>query len=86
MIPCKRLVPARTQTLFAPSPLPTPATPRCEACKRLVPARKQMLLYDDPNVLVIHLKRFDGFHGGKIGGHVGFGDTLGESIDFSCTS
>jgi ubiquitin C-terminal hydrolase len=44
-----------------------------------VPARKQMTLYDDPNVLVIHLKRFDGFHGGKISGHLDFDETLGAS-------
>lgn len=35
-----------------------------------------MTIYDDPNVLVIHLKRFDGFHGGKISGHVAFGEEL----------
>eukprot|EP00775_Hariotina_reticulata_P004203 gene4203-4451_t len=38
----------------------------CEGCKQLVPACKQMMLYDDPNVLVIHLKRFDGIFGAKI--------------------
>ena len=50
---------------------------KCDGCRRLVPARKQMTLYDDPNVLVIHLKRFDGFHGGKISGHLDFDETLG---------
>ena len=50
---------------------------KCDGCRRLVPARKQMTLYDDPNVLVIHLKRFDGFHGGKISGHLDFDEALG---------
>lgn len=58
-------------------PVLNPAADRCDACRRLVPARKQMTLYDDPNVLVIHLKRFDGFHGGKIPGHIDFDETLG---------
>jgi ubiquitin carboxyl-terminal hydrolase 36/42 len=43
-----------------------------------------MTIYDDPNVLVIHLKRFDGFHGGKISGHVAFGDQLDLTPYLSC--
>ena len=82
-------------TLMAPRGFgirPSPALPqtapwpllRCEACKQLVRARKQMLIYDDPNVLVIHLKRFDGFHGGKISGHVAFGETLDLTPYLGC--
>lgn len=54
---------------------------RCGGCRRLAPARKRMALYDDPNVLVVHLKRFDGVLGGKIGGHVAFGEELGARSD-----
>jgi hypothetical protein len=49
---------------------------RCEGCKQLVPAVKQMTIYDDPNVLVIHLKRFDGIFGGKVSRSIDFGMTL----------
>ena len=31
---------------------------RCDGCKRLVQATKKMSVWDAPNVLVIHLKRF----------------------------
>jgi hypothetical protein len=51
-------------------------TRRCEGCKQLVPAEKQMTIYDDPNVLVIHLKRFDGILGGKVSKNIDFGMTL----------
>ncbi|GBF94621.1 hypothetical protein Rsub_06736 [Raphidocelis subcapitata] len=44
----------------------------------------QMLLYDDPNVLVVHLKRFDGFLGGKISGHVAFGERLDLEPFLAC--
>jgi ubiquitin carboxyl-terminal hydrolase 36/42 len=43
-----------------------------------------MTIYDDPNVLVVHLKRFDGFLGGKISGHVAFGEGLDLSPFLSC--
>jgi hypothetical protein len=49
---------------------------RCEGCKQLVPAVKQMTIYDDPNVLVIHLKRFDGIFGGKVSRNIDFGMTM----------
>ncbi|WIA35078.1 hypothetical protein OEZ86_003565 [Tetradesmus obliquus] len=49
---------------------------RCEGCKQLMPAVKQMTIYDDPNVLVIHLKRFDGIFGGKVSRAIDFGMTL----------
>jgi ubiquitin C-terminal hydrolase len=39
---------------------------RCDGCKQLVPARKQITIWDDPNVLVVHLKRFHDFSGQKI--------------------
>ncbi len=45
---------------------------RCERCKQLVAARKQMTIHDDPNVLVVHLKRFDGIFGGKLSRPVAF--------------
>lgn len=49
---------------------------RCEACKKLVAARKHMAIYDDPNILVVHLKRFDGIFGVKINRHIAFDDQL----------
>jgi hypothetical protein len=36
---------------------------RCDGCKQLVPARKQITIWDDPNILVVHLKRFHDFSG-----------------------
>ncbi|EFJ43658.1 hypothetical protein VOLCADRAFT_65702, partial [Volvox carteri f. nagariensis] len=33
---------------------------KCDKCRQLVPAIKQTTIWDDPNVLVLHLKRFDG--------------------------
>ena len=35
-----------------------------------------MTIYDEPNILVIHLKRFDGILGGKITRHIAFDDVL----------
>lgn len=49
---------------------------RCDGCKKLVAARKQLTIFDDPNVLVAHFKRFDGFSGGKISRHIAFADRL----------
>jgi hypothetical protein len=57
---------------------------RCEGCKQLVPAVKQMTIYDDPNVLVIHLKRFDGIFGGKVSRNIDFGMTL-DLEPFMCS-
>ncbi|MEW5305168.1 MAG: hypothetical protein WDW36_007729 [Sanguina aurantia] len=34
----------------------------CEGCNSYVPARKQLTIQDDPNILIIHLKRFDGLN------------------------
>ncbi|KAK3842776.1 MAG: hypothetical protein J3R72DRAFT_367788, partial [Linnemannia gamsii] len=48
---------------------------KCEKCKILVDARKQMTIYDAPNVLCVHLKRFT-FTGQKINRHVRFEPTL----------
>lgn len=56
--------------------VPCFGTYRCDGCKQLVPATKQMTIYDDPNILVVHLKRFDGILGGKISRHIRFSDVL----------
>ncbi|KAF9901449.1 hypothetical protein EC991_006097 [Linnemannia zychae] len=48
---------------------------KCEKCKILVDAKKQMTIYDAPNVLCVHLKRFT-FTGQKINRHVSFEPTL----------
>ncbi|KAF9921188.1 hypothetical protein FBU30_008813 [Linnemannia zychae] len=48
---------------------------KCEKCKTLVDAKKQMTIYDAPNVLCIHLKRFT-FTGQKINRHIRFEPTL----------
>jgi ubiquitin C-terminal hydrolase len=50
-------------------------------CKSLVVATKQLTIYDEPNVLVVHLKRFDaasyvGGGGSKITRHISFPMTL----------
>jgi len=41
------------------------------AC-RLVRARKGFTLHDEPNVLVVHLKRFSAFSFNKISRHIAF--------------
>ncbi|KAG0278392.1 Ubiquitin carboxyl-terminal hydrolase 36 [Linnemannia gamsii] len=48
---------------------------KCEKCKILVDAKKQMTIYDAPNILSVHLKRFT-FTGQKINRHVRFEPTL----------
>jgi ubiquitin C-terminal hydrolase len=48
---------------------------RCDACKQLVAAEKGMVVWDAPNLLVIHLKRFDGLWG-KVGRPISFPDLL----------
>ncbi|GLC42526.1 hypothetical protein PLESTB_001107400 [Pleodorina starrii] len=51
---------------------------KCDKCRQLVPALKQTTIWDDPNVLVLHLKRFDaGSLLGKISRHV----TFAEAVD-----
>lgn len=47
---------------------------RCDKCRALVQARKQVAIWDEPNVLTLHLKRFNAspFSGGKLGRHVQF--------------
>lgn len=56
----------------APLPVPVPVCVcvcrpcRCDGCRQLVPAKKQITIWDDPNVLVVHLKRFHDFSGQKI--------------------
>ncbi|GIL55960.1 hypothetical protein Vafri_11422 [Volvox africanus] len=50
---------------------------RCEKCRALVPALKQTTIWDDPNVLVLQLKRFNGGSLlGKITRHVAFQDEV----------
>ncbi|XP_068654109.1 ubiquitin carboxyl-terminal hydrolase 25-like [Aristolochia californica] len=48
---------------------------KCEKCKKLSPARKQMSILQAPNILVIHLKRFEGI-GGKIDRPIAFEEVL----------
>ena len=53
---------------------------KCDRCRCLVRARKQVAVFDEPNALVVHLKRFNASpfstQGGKIGRHVKFGLAL----------
>ncbi|GLI66904.1 hypothetical protein VaNZ11_010931 [Volvox africanus] len=50
---------------------------RCEKCRALVPALKQTTIWDEPNVLVLQLKRFNGASlCGKITRHVAFPDVV----------
>ncbi|KRY60704.1 Ubiquitin carboxyl-terminal hydrolase 36 [Trichinella britovi] len=46
----------------------------CPRCKRRVSARKILTIHSAPNVLTIHLKRFD--HFGKIDRHIGYSDRM----------
>lgn len=39
---------------------------KCEACSEVVRARKQMMIYQAPNFLVLHLKRFRFMERGKV--------------------
>jgi ubiquitin C-terminal hydrolase len=39
---------------------------------RLVPARKAFTLHDEPNILVVHLKRFSALSLNKINRHIKF--------------
>ncbi|KAF9578718.1 hypothetical protein BGW38_005349, partial [Lunasporangiospora selenospora] len=48
---------------------------KCDKCKVLVDARKQMTIYEAPNILSVHLKRFT-FTGQKINRHVRFESKL----------
>eukprot|EP00484_Ammonia_sp_Unknown_P020975 CAMPEP_0197031480 /NCGR_PEP_ID=MMETSP1384-20130603/10476_1 /TAXON_ID=29189 /ORGANISM="Ammonia sp." /LENGTH=986 /DNA_ID=CAMNT_0042461013 /DNA_START=30 /DNA_END=2990 /DNA_ORIENTATION=+ len=54
---------------------------RCDNCKKKRKAIKQFTIFEPPNVLVVHLKRFECgggglFSGGKINKHVKFDETL----------
>lgn len=50
---------------------------RCSACEQVVNVHKQMTIWKAPEVMCIHLKRFDIFKGGsKINKSVVFGETL----------
>ncbi|MCO5587100.1 hypothetical protein L7F22_041047 [Adiantum nelumboides] len=49
---------------------------KCEKCKKLTAAKKQMSVSQAPNVLVIQLKRFENFYGGKIDRHISFEEDL----------
>ncbi|XP_002972625.2 ubiquitin carboxyl-terminal hydrolase 25 [Selaginella moellendorffii] len=73
----------RTKTLkeaicnfFQPEVLDGNNKYQCEKCKKLSVARKQLSIYQSPNVLVIQLKRFENFLGGKIDAHVEFEEEL----------
>jgi hypothetical protein len=72
----KVCTPARKLLDTRPLPTTAPLPCRCDGCRQLVPARKQMSVWDDPNVLVVHLKRFDGIFGGKIDRFIKFPVTL----------
>eukprot|EP00126_Sphaerothecum_destruens_P015104 Sdes_comp9021_c0_seq1m441 len=54
---------------------------KCERCKKKVNAEKRYNLHRTPNVLTLHLKRFDhlGGFGGKLGKFIEFGETLDVS-------
>ncbi|PON67290.1 Ubiquitinyl hydrolase [Parasponia andersonii] len=70
------------QRFFQPEVLDGNNKYKCErklclySCKKLVPARKQMSILQAPNILVIQLKRFEGFFGGKIDKSIAFEDVL----------
>ncbi|KAJ9515515.1 hypothetical protein QJQ45_021622 [Haematococcus lacustris] len=50
---------------------------KCDRCKRLVRATKALSIHHEPNILVVHLKRFDALSlSSKISRHVDFGHTL----------
>eukprot|EP00197_Chlamydomonas_leiostraca_P010779 CAMPEP_0202874932 /NCGR_PEP_ID=MMETSP1391-20130828/26290_1 /ASSEMBLY_ACC=CAM_ASM_000867 /TAXON_ID=1034604 /ORGANISM="Chlamydomonas leiostraca, Strain SAG 11-49" /LENGTH=266 /DNA_ID=CAMNT_0049556487 /DNA_START=122 /DNA_END=919 /DNA_ORIENTATION=- len=50
---------------------------KCDRCARLVRAHKAVALHHEPNVLVVHLKRFDPLSTyGKVGRHVAFEHSL----------
>lgn len=49
---------------------------RCDRCRQLVAAVKQTTIWDDPNVLVVHLKRFDAGCLGKVTRHVAFPEVV----------
>ncbi|KAI5059443.1 hypothetical protein GOP47_0025762 [Adiantum capillus-veneris] len=49
---------------------------KCEKCKKLTVAKKQMSVSQAPNVLVVQLKRFENFYGGKIDRHISFEEDL----------
>ncbi len=58
---------------------------RCDGCKQLVPAEKRMAIWDDPNILVVHLKRFDAAFG-KITRDIAFSEHLDADAYMASTS
>ncbi|KAL6554331.1 Ubiquitin carboxyl-terminal hydrolase 25 [Orobanche minor] len=64
------------QKFFQPEVLDGNNKYKCDNCKKLVAARKQMSIHQAPNVLVVHLKRFEGMSGGKVDKSIAFDETL----------
>ncbi|GFH22714.1 ubiquitin carboxyl-terminal hydrolase, partial [Haematococcus lacustris] len=59
---------------------------KCDRCKRLVRATKALSIHHEPNILVVHLKRFDALSlCSKISRHVDFGHTL-DLAPYSCAA
>ncbi|KAJ9515375.1 hypothetical protein QJQ45_016369 [Haematococcus lacustris] len=59
---------------------------KCDRCKRLVRATKALSIHHEPNILVVHLKRFDALSlSSKISRHVDFGHTL-DLAPYSCAA
>lgn len=75
-MPRSAVQPSLQSTGSPPSAQPTPHRYKCDKCRALVRARKRVAIWDEPNVLVVHLKRFStspfGYSGGKVGRHVEF--------------
>eukprot|EP00242_Pyramimonas_sp_CCMP2087_P018002 CAMPEP_0198226400 /NCGR_PEP_ID=MMETSP1445-20131203/105160_1 /TAXON_ID=36898 /ORGANISM="Pyramimonas sp., Strain CCMP2087" /LENGTH=347 /DNA_ID=CAMNT_0043906201 /DNA_START=194 /DNA_END=1234 /DNA_ORIENTATION=+ len=59
---------------------------RCGGCKKLQAASKRLHLLSAPNILVVHLKRFDMTFAGKIQRHVAFEEILRMDPHMSPTS
>ncbi|MCL7041977.1 hypothetical protein MKW94_009138 [Papaver nudicaule] len=64
------------QRFFQPEILDGSNKYQCEKCNKLVSARKQLSILQSPNILVIHLKRFENIFGGKIDRKIAFEERL----------
>ena len=81
-------VSAAMKTFLRPEKLSAGNEWRCDGCKNKVKATKQMKIYQTPNVLVLHLKRFafSGFGGMMaMGGMGGMGGKINKPIEFTPT-